>query len=335
MPGLPPEPGYSVTGVPFGVEGDESIDGGAGADTIEGNGGNDTLIGGTGADSLTGGDGDDIYVFNSGCGVDTITDFNAGNSGSITDGDQANNDFVDLSDFYTNLTELRNDVLDDGVLNQSVGSFGDNTAMGGGLELSGVVASDLTFDNTNVVCFERTTLISTPQGQQMIGDLSVGDDVVTRDNGIQKIRWIGSKTVAGKGHLAPIYIRKGTLGNARDLLVSPQHRMLLRGWQAELLYGENEVLAAAKMLVNDQTIRQITCNEITYVHMLFDDHEIVLAEGCWSESYCPSKENVDALDLSARLELLEMFPELASTSIFNSARTSLKMHEAQVFSGLF
>jgi Ca2+-binding RTX toxin-like protein len=73
MPGLPPEPGYSVTGVPFGVEGDESIDGGAGADTIEGNGGDDTLIGGTGADSLMGGDGDDTYVFNSGDGVDTIT----------------------------------------------------------------------------------------------------------------------------------------------------------------------------------------------------------------------------------------------------------------------
>ena len=111
--------------------------------------------------------------------------------------------------------------------------------------------------------------------------------------------------------------------------------MLLRGWQAELLYGENEVLAAAKMLVNDQTIRQITCNEIIYVHMLFENHEIVLAEGCWSESYCPSKENVDALDRPARLELLEMFPELASTSIFNSARSRLKMHETQVFSGLF
>jgi hypothetical protein len=111
--------------------------------------------------------------------------------------------------------------------------------------------------------------------------------------------------------------------------------MLLRGWQAELLYGENEVLAAAKMLVNDQTIRQITCNEIIYVHMLFENHEIVLAEGCWSESYCPSKENVDVLDRPARLELLEMFPELASTSIFNSARNRLKMHETQVFSGLF
>ncbi len=334
MLGLPPEAGYSVTGIPFGVEGDDSIDGGAGSDTITGNGGDDTLIGGTGADSLTGGDGDDTYVFNSGDGVDTITDFNAGNTGSITDGDQTNNDFVDLSDFYTDLTELRNDFLDDGVLNQSIGSFGDNTAIGGSLELTGIAATDLTFDNTNVVCFERTTLITAATGQRMIGDIKPGDQVITRDNGLQTVRWVGSRTVAGKGHLAPVLILKGMLGNTRDLLVSPQHRMLLQGWQSDLLCGETEVLAAAKMLVNDRSIRQIKCNEITYVHLLFDEHEIIMAEGCWSESYHPSKENIDALDHAARDELLSMFPELEHTPLFASARTSVKAHEAQAFSKL-
>lgn len=331
MLGLPPDSDYSVTGVPFGVAGDDSLDGGAGDDTIRGNGGDDTIIGGTGADSLTGGGDDDTYIFNAGDGADTITDFNAGNSGSITDGNQANNDFIDLSNFYTDLTELRNDFLDDGILNQSIGSFGDNTAIGGSIEMTGIAATDLTFDNTNVVCFERTTLITTSQGEREIGDIKVGDRILTRDNGMQTVRWIGSKTVAGQGHLAPVLIRAGVLGNVRDLLVSPQHRMLLQGWRAEMLFGDSEVLAAAKMMINDQSIRTAPCKQVTYVHMLFDNHEIVCAEGCWSESYHPSAANMAALDMPARNEVLELFPELANYAIYDSARLSLKAHEAQAF----
>jgi len=351
MLGLPPEPTYSVTGVPFGVEGEDSLDGGAGNDTIMGNGGNDTLIGGTGADSLdggddddtlsggtgddtilggagddtltggadddslTGGDGDDTYTYAAGEGDDTITDFNAGNTGVITDGDQTNNDFIDLSSFYTDLTELRNDFLDDGILNQSVGSFGDNTAIGGSITMSGISATDLTFDNTNVVCFESNTRISTAFGERAIGDIKVGDRILTRDNGLQTVRWIGSKTVVGKGHLAPILIREGV--------------MLLQGWQAELLFGDFEVLAAAKMLINDRSIRPDPCASVTYVHMLFDDHEIVRAEGCWSESYHPTASNMAALDGNARDELLELFPELQTQVLYDIARLSLKAHEAQ------
>ncbi|MEN8892246.1 Hint domain-containing protein [Planktotalea arctica] len=335
MIGMPPGPEYSVTGVPAGIEGDDSIDGGGGNDTIEGNGGDDTLIGGIGADSLTGGAGDDTYVFNAGDGNDTITDFNAGNSGSVTDGNQSNNDFVDLSAFYSGLTEMRTDFLDDGVLNQSVGDFSDNTAIGGGIEMTGIAAADLTFDNTNVVCFAAQTRISTTKGEIAIGQIEVGDAVMTRDNGFQIVRWVGARTVAGQGHLAPILIRKGTLGNTADLRVSPQHRMLLQGWQAELMFGEPEVLAAAKMLINDHSIRAAPCEEVSYVHILFDNHEIVRSEGCWSESYHPTAENVARLEGAARSELLELFPELAMSAPYGSARLSLKAHEAAVLARLY
>ncbi|MEL7131760.1 MAG: LamG-like jellyroll fold domain-containing protein, partial [Pseudomonadota bacterium] len=98
----------------------------------------DTLIGGTGDDTLTGGAGDDIFVFAPGDDDDVITDFNAGNSGDIDDGDQTNNDFIDLSAYYTNIFELRDDLADDGVLNQSVGDFTDNTGLGGSITMTGV-----------------------------------------------------------------------------------------------------------------------------------------------------------------------------------------------------
>lgn len=161
--------------------------------------------------------------------------------------------------------------------------------------------------------------------------MQVGDPILTRDNGFQKVRWIGVKTVVGEGHLAPILIREGALGNTRDLRVSPQHKMILKGWQAELLFGEYEVLAAAKILVNDLTIRAVPCAQITYVHVLFDDHEIICAEGCWSESFHPSVENVASLDCVARGEVLELFPELRTNAQFDSARFSLKAHEAASF----
>lgn len=165
MIGIPPGPDFSVTGVPAGVEGDDVIDGGAGDDLISGNGGNDTILGGDGNDTLAGGDGDDIYVFNPGDDDDVITDFNAGNSGSITDGDQTNNDFIDLSAYYTHIHELRADLADDGLLNQSVGDFADNTALGGSITLTGAAGTDLTFDNTNVACFTAGALIDTVDGR--------------------------------------------------------------------------------------------------------------------------------------------------------------------------
>ena len=130
------------------------------------------------------------------------------------------------------------------------------------------------------VCFTRGTLIKTDQGERPIEELAAGDMVLTMDHGYQPIRWIGSSKRAATGDLAPILIRKGALGNDRDLRVSPQHRMLLQGWQAELLFGELEVLATAKSLLNDHSILRDEGGEVEYFHMLFDTHEIIYAEGC-------------------------------------------------------
>ncbi len=131
-----------------------------------------------------------------------------------------------------------------------------------------------------VPCFTRGTLIKTDQGERPIEELAAGDMVLTMDHGYQPIRWIGSTKRAATGDLAPILIRKGALGNDRDLRVSPQHRMLLQGWQAELLFGELEVLATAKSLLNDHSILRDEGGEVEYFHMLFDTHEIIWAEGC-------------------------------------------------------
>ncbi len=108
--------------------------------------------------------------------------------------------------------------------------------------------------DTFIACFTRDTLIETEHGHCRIQDLVVGDRVRTLDHGLQPVRWIGSQSVPGTAAFAPIRIKKGALGNTRDLLVSPQHRMLISGWRAEMLFGQEQVLAPAKALVNDITI---------------------------------------------------------------------------------
>ena len=183
------------------------------------------------------------------------------------------------------------------------------------------------------VCFTRGTLIKTNQGERPIEELAAGDMVLTTDNGYQPIRWIGSSKRAAIGDLAPILIRKGALGNDRDLRVSPQHRMLLQSWQAELLFGAHEVLATAKSLLNDHSIVRDEGGEVEYFHILFDTHEIIYAEGCRSESFHPGIQGWKALDQATRDEILAIFPQLADGNLSNYglvARMSLKHKEGKL-----
>lgn len=183
------------------------------------------------------------------------------------------------------------------------------------------------------ICFTSGTLIKTQSGEVAIEGLTIGDMVLTIDHGYQPIRWIGSSKRPATGDLAPILIRKGALRNDRDLRVSPQHRMLLQGWQAELLFGETEVLTTAKSLVNDHSIIRVEGGEVEYFHILFDTHEIIYAEGAPSESFHPGEQGWKALDEPTRDEILELFPELFDGDFSNygsSARISLKHKEGQL-----
>ncbi|MBB3994401.1 hypothetical protein GGR95_002046 [Sulfitobacter undariae] len=332
MVGSPPASGYPPTGTAAGVEGDDVLNGGAGDDIISGDGGNDTITGGADDDTITGGEGFDTFVYNAGDGHDLITDFNTGTGQDITDGDPSNNDFLDLSAFYTDIFELRADLNDDGVLNQSVGDFSDNTALGGSITLTGVSASDLTEDNTNVACFTKNTLIETPYGPKPIETLELGDLVLTKDNGAQPIQWIGVRTVPATGKFAPVRFAAGAIGNNIALEVSPQHRMLVSGWQAELFFGEAEVLSPAIHLLNDKTITRAYKPSVTYYHILFSEHQVISAHGAYSESFHPSEASIGGVSEGSRKELKELFPELFASKDLSTltARRTLKGYESKV-----
>ncbi|MEX0371770.1 MAG: Hint domain-containing protein [Tateyamaria sp.] len=300
---------------------------------------NDTLTGGTGNDTLTGGAGDDVYVFNPGDGDDVITDFNTGNTGAISDGDQTNNDFIDLSAYYTHIHELRADLADDNILNQSAGNYGDNTALGGSITMTGVSGGDLTFDNTNVACFTAGALIDTTDGPVPVEQLRRGMRLRTYDNGDRPVRAVLRRQVDGSGEFAPVHISAGALDNTRDLIVSPAHRMLICDWRAQMLFGADEVLVSAANLVRGDLIYRSPVAEVTYYHILMDRHEVIFAEGAPTESFHLSREAVDSAeygdgdDAGVAAEIARLFPELLMCAS-RCVRPVMRGYEAKALAGM-
>jgi hypothetical protein len=187
-----------------------------------------------------------------------------------------------------------------------------------------------------IPCFVAGTRIRTPRGEVPVETLRPGDLVLTHDDGPQPLRWIGMRTVPAEGAMAPVHIRAGTFGRHGALRLSPQHRVLVRDGLADLLFGEAEVLVAAKDLVNGRSITQRPGGEVTYVHLLFDRHQVVWSEGLATESFLPGPQTAAVLDDPAAEELRRLFPDLdpgTGEGYGPSARRALKPHEAQVLFG--
>lgn len=193
---------------------------------------------------------------------------------------------------------------------------------------------DVGFVTINQVpCFVAGTRIRTPNGDVPVEALRPGDLVLTLDEGPQPMRWIGLRKVAATGQMAPIRIRAGTFGAHTSLMVSPQHRILVRDSLAEFLFGEAEVLVAAKDLVNGWSVTRCEGGEVTYVHLMFDRHQVVFSEGLATESFLPGPQTIQLLDAPVMEELLALFPELdpfTGQGYGHAARRILTAWEARV-----
>ncbi|MDG1084381.1 MAG: choice-of-anchor L domain-containing protein [Planktotalea sp.] len=197
--------------------------------------------------------------------------------------------------------------------------------------------SDTGFVLLNMVpCFVAGTLIETAHGKMPVEVLEVGDLILTRDQGYQPLRWIGQRDVVATGKMAPVEIAANTFGEHGVLRVSPLHRILLQDELAELLFGESEVLVAAKELVNDQTVRIREGGDVTYVHLLFDHHQIVISNGLESESFLPGGQITNLFEEEAVAEICAIFPELdphTGEGYSPAARRILRKYEADLLLG--
>ncbi len=139
-----------------------------------------------------------------------------------------------------------------------------------------------------VTCYVRGTLIDCATGPRRIETLRPGDRVRTLDHGIQPITALSDSLIVGTPATAPIEIETGALGQGaprRALLVSPQHRVLIRSRIAQRLFGQTEVLVPAIRLISLPGIAQLPIGRpVHYHHLLCRQHELIAANGAWSET---------------------------------------------------
>lgn len=192
-----------------------------------------------------------------------------------------------------------------------------------------------------VICFTPGTRILTPRGPVAVEDLQEGQRVLTKDNGPQDILWVGSRRMTGARlyampKLRPIRIRPSALGRGRpegELLVSPEHRMLLEGPEAMDLFNTPEVLVAAKDMVNGSTVTvDHMLREVTYIHLLLPQHNILWANGIETESFHPANAALSTLTDQDRGRLLKQCPGLDHDphAFGEYARRNLSASEAAI-----
>lgn len=194
-------------------------------------------------------------------------------------------------------------------------------------------ASTATVTLDTVPCFTAGTMIRTLRGDVPVERLKVGERVLTRDDGVQEVRWIGRRSMAAEGDMAPVRIAAGTFGEHGLLTVSPLHRILVRNSHAELLFGSDEVLVAARDLIDGRRVIRVEGGTVEYVHILFDRHQILWSEGLETESFLPGPQTTHCFERETVAEIRRIFPEIdpeTGEGYGPAARPALRRYEARV-----
>ena len=189
-----------------------------------------------------------------------------------------------------------------------------------------------------VICFTPGTRIRTEQGDVPAEMVTAGMRVITADNGPREVIWTGARRISGARlrampWLAPVLFRPGALGpeQTAPLLVSPRHKVLLRGMAATTLFGTGEVLVAAADLVDEVSVVRVRAREVTYIHILCERHELLWSGGVLTESFNPSPSALSLVEPAQREALLRVAPDAAEPGCYGPAvRRTLGAGEAAI-----
>lgn len=205
-----------------------------------------------------------------------------------------------------------------------------------------ITTSDL--DPTDPPCFVSGTLIDTDNGPVPVEKLVVGDRVLVSNGGALPIVWTGKRALStmalhSRPKFRPVCIRRNALGKGmpdQDLYVSPQHRIVLEGWRAELLFGEAKVFSAAIHLVNGDTVYQVSPDKpVEYFHIACERHEILTSNGVRSESLFLGDRALQSFHREDVDELRALFPELCAEALVPRTRLRcLKRPEVLALQGM-
>lgn len=167
-------------------------------------------------------------------------------------------------------------------------------------------------------CFSAGTYITTDQGDIAVENLKQGQMVLTRDNGYQPVRWIGKRPMSGRHlldnpHLKPVLVRQDTFGKGlpfADMKLSQNARVPLASAAHVHLGREKDDRVSIKHMVNHGTVQAIDTLGLSYVHVMFDQHEIISANGIWIEAFNVQDQSLRNVGNAQRLEIYEIFPNL-------------------------
>ncbi|MCY4337014.1 MAG: Hint domain-containing protein [Litoreibacter sp.] len=174
---------------------------------------------------------------------------------------------------------------------------------------------DIPLAELTPMCFGRGTRITLSDGRQCpVEALTVGDRVLTRDNGMKRILWIGRRTVQAVGAFAPVVITPGVLGNAENVTLAQHHRILISDWRAEVMVGARDVLIQAKELVNGESVFVRSGGFTQYTQIVFDAHQVIYAEGVPTESLKISEQILASLPAELAAEIRRAVPSPQTTA---------------------
>lgn len=309
----------------FGGINDDTLLGAGGNDNLFGRAGADTLDGGTGDDTLDGGEGDDIMT--GGAGIDFFQGASLGGGSTDTITDFATNEVVDLSSHfatYDDVLLVANEPGDGHVYIPLPAASG-----GGTLVLQNTTMAVLTNINFALACFDIDTQIETPRGLRNIAELTPGDLVHTHTGTLAKLlavrkRQIGPIELHNNPQNRPIRLGVGALGPgcpSRPLIVSPQHRLLANGPIADRM-EQGPTLVPAKALLALDGVEQLAATDgVTYCHLLFTRHEVIQANGCWTESLLPGAVAIGTFPLSEQAKIRSICSDIPAYPLMSVRRT--------------
>lgn len=200
-----------------------------------------------------------------------------------------------------------------------------------------IVAPDFSNDTSfatpfSVPCFTPGTMIATRQGPVAVEDLRPGEMLLTRDNGFCPVLWVGRSQYRlspsnGGARLQPVMIKAGAFGYGvpqNDLIVSPDHQMLLTKQLVAGALPSVEILVPARCFLGRAGVVVAPQREVAFVHVLMERHEILLADGAWTESYRPDTSVVRALPDLVREDLISALSgrDPVRGPVFEAARQS-------------
>jgi len=136
------------------------------------------------------------------------------------------------------------------------------------------------------------TRVASNLGWRAVEALSVGDMVLTFDNGMQTVIDIQREKIAIPAHLhsknhLPVFVPKGALANRKDLWLMPEQGLLIESESASDALGDPYAVVPAGALDGFRSIsRRAPADQVRVTNLSFASDQVIYVEGGML-AHCP------------------------------------------------